>query len=221
MEANATLDYGALQVELRAENAADLESELSQIITFLESNEDRINGIFGDISPPNVDDSEHGNGDSDDDSRLQNGDREGPLAALARNLRTDEELLEDFILTDDELPQLYVEDIRVIGNNKTDRQRNASLILLYIWDECYDVERVKTSDLKNALSMSGISESNLANMYQGQGDRFFDRSGRGASATIGLTTPGKRRAKKELSGIVETFEVQRSDSGQTTADDFR
>lgn len=214
MGANATLDFGPVQVELRAENADELEEELEQIIGYLESNNDRINSIFAVDESPSMDSSQHDVNGSEDGGHSDDVHIDAKLSDIADKLRVRGANLNKLILTDDDFPQLYLDELDLLAERKTERQRRASLILLYLWDEYYGVDRVKTSELKTALSRSGISESNLANMYQGQGDRFFDRTGRGASATIGLTAPGRRRAQKALSELVESWE-SRSESEQS------
>ena len=216
METTAKLEYGVLEVEIHAFDDEDYQKEVLDLIQFIEDNQDSLDELGGISDPAEIDQSksevvsleEFGENDqteTDLDAADQE-DETGPLADIASELRIPEHKLEDFIYVDpqeDDFPVLYIDEMGDIGERKTDRQRVSSLILLYVWQECYDVERSKSSSLKDALELSDVSSSGMGNMYQGEGDRYFDRRGRGPSATVSLTPPGKRQARKLLKRFAE------------------
>mgnify|MGYP006274302445 FL=1 len=216
METTAKLEYGVLEVEIHAFDDEDYQKEVLDLIQFIEDNQDSLDELGGISDPAEIDQSksevvsleEFGENDqteTDLDAADQE-DETGPLADIASELRIPEHKLEDFIYVDpqeDDFPVLYIDEMGDIGERKTDRQRVSSLILLYVWHECYDVERIKSSSLKDALELSDVSSSGMGNMYQGEGDRYFDRRGRGPSATVSLTPPGKRQARKLLKRFAE------------------
>ena len=216
METTAKLEYGVLEVEIHAFDDEDYQKEVLDLIQFIEDNQDSLDELGGISDPAEIDQSksevvsleEFGENDqteTDLDAADQE-DETGPLADIASELRIPEHKLEDFIYVDpqeDDFPVLYIDEMGDIGERKTDRQRVSSLILLYVWHECYDVERIKSSSLKDALELSDVSSSGMGNMYQGEGDRYYDRRGRGPSATVSLTPPGKRQARKLLKRFAE------------------
>jgi len=216
METTAKLEYGVLEVEIHAFDDEDYQKEVLDLIQFIEDNQESLDELGGISDSAEIDQSksevvsleEFGENDqteTDLDAADQE-DETGPLADIASELRIPEHKLEDFIYVDpqeDDFPVLYIDEMGNIGERKTDRQRISSLILLYVWHECYEVERIKSSSLKDALELSDVSSSGMGNMYQGEGDRYFDRRGRGPSATVSLTPPGKRQARKILKRFAE------------------
>ncbi|REA05535.1 hypothetical protein DEQ92_04450 [Haloferax sp. Atlit-6N] len=204
METTVTFEYGPMTVEIHALNDEDYQEEVLDLMQFIENNQDQFNEFGVDQVSPEIESDKTES--TSLESFAQNGVEEentepGPLHSIASQLHVSESQLERFLHVnpdDDEMPVLYSEELGKIGKRQTDRQRVASLILLYVWHECYEANRVKSSKLKDALELSSISSSGMANMYQGEGDRYFNRAGRGPSATVKLTPPGKRQARKIL-----------------------
>ncbi|WP_081638713.1 hypothetical protein [Salinarchaeum sp. Harcht-Bsk1] len=212
MEKTAKLEYGPLEVEIHALDDEDYQKEILDLIQFIEENQDSLEGLGGGIEASGMPDSESDSmsleefGDDGGEQAEEVADTSGPLGEIASRLRVPEARLEEFVYVDPDggdFPVLYLDEVSNISERKTDRQRIASLILLYVWHECYDESRVKSSSLKDALELSNVSSSGMGNMYQGDGDRYFDRSGRGPSATVSLTPPGKRQARKVLKRLME------------------
>lgn len=112
----------------------------------------------------------------------------------------------------DEPPYLNF-DAKVLaesGSARNEKQMRASLILLTLWGECLGVESVISPDLKDALRISGIDDTKLANMYQfnnNEGDRYFRREGRGQNTEIELTLPGRREGYDQIRRTVERLET--------------
>ncbi len=215
METTAKLEYGPLEVEIHALNDEGYQEEVLDLIQFIEDNQESLEGLVRDDDPSEMGPSKSevtsleeftpNGGEEEEESETE----PGPLSEIASNLRVPEFKLEEFLYVDpveDDFPVIYVDEIGNIGQRKTDKQRVASLILLYLWHECYDADRVKSTSLKDALELSNISSSGMGNMYQGDGDRYFDRKGRGPSATVRLTPPGKRQARKVLRRLVQDEE---------------
>ncbi|ELZ04406.1 hypothetical protein [Natrialba aegyptia] len=215
METTAKLEYGPLEVEIHAFDDENYQKEVLDLIQFIEDNQESLEELEGGdedakMERPKVEGTsleeftENGN---EDDEEIEQ--ESGPFSDISSKLRVPEIELERWFYIDsdrDEPPVIYLDEIGNIGERKTDRQRVASLALLYIWHECYEVDRVKSSALKDALELSDISSSGMGNMYQGDGDRYFDRRGRGPSATVGLTPPGRRQARKVLRRFVQDEE---------------
>ncbi|WP_336035167.1 hypothetical protein [Halobacterium yunchengense] len=219
METTAKLEYGPLEVEIHAFDDEEYQQEVLNLIQFIEDNQESLDELGEASEPAEIDHSKsevvsleefEESGQEESEIEVTSQDEEsGPLAEIASELRVSEPRLERFIYVDpdkDDFPVLYIDEMGDIGDRKTDRQRISSLILLYVWHEYYGEERIKSSSLKDALELSDISSSGMGNMYQGEGDRYFDRRGRGPSATVSLTPPGKRQARKLLKRFAEAQE---------------
>lgn len=216
MELTIEFQHGPIDAEFTGEDRKEVQENFLQFVEFLGENAQE----FDNIEPPesNSEDLKEPGLDSDlwkDNSENQstngssgseNEEEEGhPLASLARKANTSVETLDSIIYVDhdgEEEPQLMIEKAK-LGGSKTERQRTAAYMLLRIWDDCYGEERMKTSKLKNILTMSGVSDNDLFNAWNGPGKGNFDSTGKGASATVGLTGPGKRRALKTIQEVVE------------------
>lgn len=214
MELVVELDTGPVNAEFSGEDWSEVEPELQGLINFLEKNHETLSEIApystnpqytGDVAgadgaAPNggLDSEASGEADSKPD--------EGPLASLVRKTGKSVEGLDDLVYVDpdgEELPQVLAEK-SVLGGSKAERQRNAAYMILAVWDECYGEERMKTSDFKDILTMSGISDNNLYNAWVGAGKGDFHSTGQGPSATVGLTGPGKRQALKVFQSLADS-----------------
>lgn len=213
METRAKIEHGPLEIEVHALEDEDYQEEIIEIIEFIEENKAVIEELEGEISRSEMSDSgveetslEAFTENKGDESASEEETEAGPLSEVASELRVPERKLEEFLFVDpegDDPPVMYVDEVGEVGERKTDKQRVVSLILLYLWHRCYDVDRVKSTNLKDALALSNVSSSGMGNMYQGEGDRYFNRKGRGPSATVRLTPPGKRQARKELNRLIQ------------------
>lgn len=217
METTVKLEYGPMEVEIHAFDGEDYQKEVLDLIQFIEDNQESFEELGGVNEPAEMGQSgiegtsleeftENGN-----ESNEETEQESGLFNEIASKLRVPESDLERCFYVDsdgEEAPVIYLDEVGNIGERKTDRQRVASLALLFLWHKFYDTDRVKSSDLKNALELSNISASGMGNMYQGDGDRYFDRRGRGPSATVGLTPPGKRQARKVLKRFVKDEESE-------------
>jgi len=207
METTVTFEYGPLTVEIHAREDEDYQDEILNLLRFLENHQEQFEeiGVESGVAEMHPDKTETVSLDEFEDEggneEIEEETEPGPLDPIASELRLSVSDLKDFLYVDpddDDLPVMYIDELGDIGEKQTDRQRVASLILLYLWHECYDKDRVKSSVLKDALELSNVSSSGMANMYQGEGDRYFDRQGRGPTASVALTPPGKRQARKVL-----------------------
>lgn len=137
------------------------------------------------------------------------------LVELARKVNIDVGVLRETIDVDpyrEHLPFIDV-DSEQLGDLKGERQYNIAHMILYVYDECYpESDRMYSSDLKDQIEASRVSANNLYNAYSyDQGDTNFDRQGRGSSATIALTRPGKREARSIIQEVLGDPEDNDSD----------
>lgn len=208
METTVTFEHGPLTVEIHALEEDNYQEELLDLLEFLDSNQEQFEGIDAPSEPqeltpgkPEVASLDQFK-DGDEEELGEEKDSDSPLSEIASELRIPVRELDVFLDVGEERPVMYLDELDDIGKKQSERQRVVSLILLYLWHEYYDKQRVKSSALKGALELSNVSSSGMANMYQGDGDRYFDRRGRGPSATVKLTPPGKRQARKLLREFV-------------------
>ncbi|WP_440771249.1 hypothetical protein [Natronorubrum sp. DTA28] len=220
MDITVSLRHGPLNIEIEADTEEDYREEILGLAEFFNENGEQFEA-FDLPTSPEQEYTENGEGEaqqvtldfSDESSESETAttnDPDGPLAPIAKDLRMDEGLLEEILDADPEgekSPILLLNETNILGDLKKDRQATASLILLHVWKECNGEERVSSSDLKEALEDSGVSSSNMYNMYGGNGKRYFDTKGKGASATIALRRPGKRQAREEIKNLIEELNI--------------
>lgn len=213
MKRTFTVQFGSFEARLLTDESDNWGAELLELLDFIEENKESfevlpvgreadISYVVGNEETKSDNSRDERSGPSDDhDVSLA----DGPLSPIAKELGVPESNLEEIIYLeeDSEAPLLMIDDKSILGDRKTDRQRRASLILLYAWEKCLGVERVRSTELKDALALSVVNEQNIGNMYQGEGDRYFNRQGRGPSASVALTPPGQRAARKELMNVLE------------------
>lgn len=215
MELTITFQHGPLDAEFTGEDREEIQEDLLKFVDFLNENAEQFQGIeppkpdSEELEEPSLDSDRWQDDDEEEsssDSSSGSDSQDNPLSSLARKTDNPVEELEDLIYVDpdnEEDPQLMLDKDR-LGENRAERQRNAAYIILRVWEECYDEERMKTSKLKNIFTMSGISDNSLYNAWGGSGKGKFDATGKGSSATVGLTGPGKRKALKVIQELPET-----------------
>lgn len=188
------LDYGPLNAEFQGGDKDEIQTNLIEFVEFLKENEEVLGSI--DVSTDGAAGAEvpsDSNSNASDGAGDQ-GSNEHPLAPLAHHLGEPPETLEELIyvsVENEELPQLLVEDVDELGDSVVERQRNAALVLLLVWEECYGKSKMKTSDIKDVFSRMDISTSNT---YRAWEKSSFKQRGQGSSATIQLRGPGEREA---------------------------
>ncbi|QKY18635.1 hypothetical protein [Halorubrum sp. CBA1229] len=221
MDVRLTLKKGPLEVEIEASDDDDYQSEVLEILEFLESNEEQILELdtstggpdpepdqasvtadWGDDTEPSSSDEQNNN-----NTRVETETEEAsPSVEFASELNISSEQLTEVIDIDPELEEepFIVADTTGFGETRQERQLHGTLILLGTWQECYGADRVYSSDLKDALEFSGIDPDQLTGIYHNiEGtDSYFDRSGRGPSATVALTRPGLREARSRIRELV-------------------
>ena len=226
MDIRLTLHHGPVEVEIEGGPDDDYQEEFLEVVEFLEEHEERLLE-FQQVpaeGPRNSDRkqtavTEDWDSSSEQPTSTAATSEEGPTAPeaekhesdritdFANRVNVDPDQLIDFIdidLAGEELPSLVtVSDER--GDNRQERQFSGAMILLATWQECYGEERMKSSNLKDALEFSGIDSDQLTSMYHNidEADSYFDRRGRGSTATVALTRPGKREAYNEIRRLVE------------------
>ena len=81
-------------------------------------------------------------------------------------------------------------------------------MLLYIWHEIRDVDKVSSSDLADALNMSGVDPDQMYAMYKalgGDADAYFNRTS-GGNPTVALSRRGKRVAVNKIKEFAEDLQ---------------
>jgi len=222
MNITVTLRHGPLDVEIEAENGEDYRQEILDLSEFLEDNDEALEAFNRAVPQPVAEEgtttqaslqesanpsSNGSNSGGDDDTDVDDG---GPLAPIASATGIGESTLEHLIAApqeDDRVPYLVLDDLEILGSKEVDKKRSAALILLLAFHECYDADRIPSSDLKDAFIRSGVPEDHINEAYHDEGKRFFDPKGRGGSASVALLGPGKREAKKEINRIISEMNI--------------
>lgn len=222
MELTVTLNHGPINAEFTGEEREEIEENLLQFMEFLDENEE----VFAGVENPDSEENLEGTHELDPDYWEER--QEEPVSTSGNDVpetdvsygsipdRTglDEEAIVQYFDIDpegEEPPYLNF-DIEVLGeegNSRSEKQMRGSLILMTLWRECNGIESVRSPELKDALRISGIDDTNTSNMYQfndGEGDRYFRREGSGANTDISLTMPGKREGFDQIEQTVERLE---------------
>lgn len=217
-----------VEVEISGEEPDVIRKEALETVWFLNEHQDEFGGFpntssAADIEPHPQQASE-GNPESTDEQPSnardeKTPDEPNPFTRLAKEVNADQEVIEKYFILDTEIPVLYIPDIQLLGDTREERQRRAALILLYLWEICLGEDCVKSSILKDALVQSGIDDSTLTNAYRGDADRYFERNGRGRSATVGLTGPGSREGYKEIKQLLELVREPKEEEPPQWEDD--
>lgn len=212
MELTVSLELGPLRAQLTGEDREEIQKELVELINFIEQNEE----IFDGYVPSGSESAEGAQQISTTENTTQGpaSDSQDTSGDIPDRTGLDAAILNQYFDTDplgDEPPYLNF-DVDVLGesgSSRSEKQMRASLILFTLWKECLGIEMVTSSDLKDALRISGIDDSNLYNMYgfnDGEGDRYFRREGSGQNTEIELTLPGQREGYDQIRRTVERLE---------------
>jgi hypothetical protein len=223
MDISVTLRHGPLDVEITADSDEDYKQELLDLAEFLEENEEHFDSLN---TPAPSEETTTGDNTSkqapldshwgEEQKAKQETVSVGLFESVSRRTGVDESTLarifdvpEESEANDGELPAIFVDEFEegssVFGSSRRERQARASLVLLYLWDECLGVTEVESGSLSDALHMSGIDPENKYHMYNamdGDADRYFSRE-KGGNSTVKLTRQGNRAAIDEIKSLVE------------------
>ena len=101
-----------------------------------------------------------------------------------------------------ELPRI-VGDVDGLADTGQERVLNAATIILTILDDIHGMDKMKTSDLKQAISDSGLNIDNWDHIDRlDEEDIYLNRRGKGASATTQIRPPGKDAAYELITELI-------------------
>jgi hypothetical protein len=148
------------------------------------------------------------------ESKSESTDSTAENSYLDRVNATDSELLRILKLGSidgDEIKEFpkIIGNVDVLGESGQDRLLNGSIVLLTVLDEVHGISRVSTSNLKNALSDSGMNVDYWTNIGQTSNvDVYLNRRGSGSSATTAIREPGKEDAYEQIQTLVGNLQDQ-------------
>lgn len=206
MEVTLTLKYGPANAEVTGEDREDVQDEFLELSEFLRNNQEEIHSLAAQPENGTVQTSldQPSSPAQDVDSLLT------PVAERTQvDIATIGELF-DVPEDEEEVPHLklynFEEGEEVLGTNRNEQQARGSLMLLYLWHECRDVDEVESGQLSTALNHSYISPERRDSMYSalgGDADNYFNRNG-----SISLTPPGEHTAREEIQSLAERYESE-------------
>lgn len=216
MEVHFSLQVGPLEAEITADSEEDYEEELIQLMDFIQSRQDQLSAVSlpeseSSVSVANSTEQrpEEESGDSEMNSFSAPGESttetpEGeasPLTNLARKSGLSQTEVSEIVDVDPQFedPPLLLLNSDQLGESVPEQQFTGTLLLLAVWDECYDESPVAVSKVKDELEYTGVSTANFYRMYkQNDAKQCFRRSGENHGATIRLTRAGERKAMERL-----------------------
>lgn len=228
MEITVSFRHGPLDVEVQSEDREALQEDLAEFIKFLNQNQEK----FGELNAPLRSERQHSeeNPGLSPEYREQKRERDGDdsgssstkgesnkesakFSKLAERTRLDEDILNTiYEIPDNEKEPPYLnlfqfdENVEVLGDHRNQQQALGSALILYAWEMVRGDEKVSYEELDTALNWSEIDVERRDAMTQAFGDdarNWFDRD---EGERIGLTTPGKQRARKQLRELAEHME---------------
>jgi len=111
-----------------------------------------------------------------------------------------------------EFPEI-IGNTEVLGSTIGERLLNGSVIILTILEEAHGIDRVKTTDLKNALGNSGLDTDNWPSVHsQENKEVYLDSRGTGASGTTAVREPGKQDAYGYIQSLVDDLREDGEDN---------
>lgn len=210
MEFTLTLDHGPLQAEVTGEEREEVKEEFLEFSSFFQEHEQEIMSL--------LDQSDEGVRQTPATGwqgvRVPEGINDA-LSPVVERTHVEIEVLSELvdILTEEEgdeeekVPRLNLhkleEEAEVLGSSRKDRQARGSLMLLYLWKKCLDVDDIESGKLNTALSYSEINPQRRDAMYSaldGNADGYFNRNG-----LISLTPTGEHAAREEIKLLAEAF----------------
>ena len=207
MDIRLTLHHGPIEAEVEATADEEYQEKFLELLEFIEENQDRIQKV----EFPSRQTGEEGSNkstatqttltESNQEDNTVTSEIAAVLEPVARKTGVEVQKLERVLFVDpdsEEPPEILIDDPSIFGDSKKSKQKPVSLILLYLWDECYGQDTVHSSDLKDALADCGIDPSNLFNIY----DSKFRKSG-GNNRQLSLTRSGKLQAQDEICNLIE------------------
>ena len=230
MEITVSFRHGPLDVELQSEDREALQEDLPEFVNFLNQNQEK----FGELNTPigseqqsseeNPDllleyreQKREGAKDNSESSSTKEGsnNESAKFSKLVERTRLDEDVLNTiYEIPDNENEPPYLnlfqfdENTKVLGDYRNQQQALSSALILYAWEMVRGDEKVSYEELDTALNWSEIDVERRDAMTQAFGDdarNWFDRD---EGERIGLTTPGKQRARRELRELAELMKSE-------------
>jgi hypothetical protein len=213
VQISITIRHGPLDVEIQAEESEEYQQEVLDLLDFIETNQTRFEDLSSAPIEADIPEITQAPADTDmweeEEARADEGGSN--LSDISRRTGVDQSVLERlFDIPEDieETPAIIIEEfedgIDVFGTSRRERQARASLVLLYVWQQVRQVDEVPSSELGDALHMSGIDPDNMYAMYDalgGDADAYFNRTS-GGTPTVTLSRRGERAAIDELQELV-------------------
>jgi len=230
MDITISFRHGPLDVEVQSEDREALQENLPEFIKFLNQNQEKFGELNAPIrseqqpseensgSSPEYREQKRGRagGNSESSSTKEGSNNESAkFSKLAERTRLDEDVLNTiYEIPDNEDEPLYLnlfqfdENTEVLGDYRNQQQALGSALILYAWEMVRGDEKVSYEELDTALNWSEIDVERRDAMTQAFGDdarSWFDRD---EGERIGLITPGKQRARRELRELSELMESE-------------
>jgi len=214
MEFTVTVEHGPLNLEIEGGDREEIQNEILGLAEFVEENKDTLSEFklqSGAEEEDNKQPVQTPATEWEDSTTSPDG---SGFSSISERTRVDEETLGQLFEipeNEEEPPFLslyqFEEGTEVLGGYRNQRQSHGSVLLLYLWQECRDVQEVELDELDEGLSYSDIEIERRDAMYQAFGEdarKWFDSSNGG----IRLTTPGEHHARQLITDLAEKFESE-------------
>lgn len=190
MEITINFSDGPLNVEIQATEEEDFNAVLDNLSEFVENYSPRFD------RDPVDSDGEGTNGNDSPDKFRDLSDI--PVDQLARVVKRGR--VEDGEIT--ELPRI-IANTEELGGSSQEKLLHGATIILGLFDEFQGINKIRTTELKQALADSGLNADNWGNISQLETEEvYLTRRGSGSSGTTELRPPGKDKAIELMNSLI-------------------
>lgn len=223
MDIEISFQDGPVQAEIQANKDEDYREVLDALSEFVDA--------YGEVTTTPVTNGETENSittseddatlDEFDSSQTNKSDSPESEEVVPDDKNPDNELLAETNLTEDQLYRILkvgkvdddeikvfpriICDTEILGDTIKERLLHGSTIILTVLSDHHGIERVKTSNLKQALKDSGMkADGNFGNISTlREGEIYLNRRGSGQSATTEIRPPGRDKAYELVQKLAE------------------
>lgn len=191
MEITINFQDGPLDVEIQTTEEEDFHDVLGKLSEFLEN--------YSFHSIPEAGERDETPEDDEDSYPASQNLEDIPIDQLTRVIKRGR--VEDGEIG--ELPRI-IANTRVFGDSDEEKLLHAATVILAIFDEFHGMNKIKTTQLKQALADSGLNADNWSNISRLENEEvYLTRRGKGPSATTKLRPPGKDKALELVNLLVD------------------
>lgn len=215
MDLRLTVERGSITAEIEATEDEEYTAVLEELADFVEEHPEFVKETSPHSGDAELCQNENRSDSADaalsefgdenstilEDNEEQNDIENEMLRILLERVEISEDnFIRTFEVAKDVKPRILVPE-EVPGETKSERMLNAALVLSTIWQDCYEEEWLKSSDLSDALEQSGLGDRTDYIYNQDNWQKLLNKGGQGRGTKIKPTRLGEDKAEE----LIETM----------------